>query len=160
MENLPFLEAEYITRKEFHDSRVSYVSHIKGAIANGFYVYLLIDWDEDSKDRRALLNVSDKSGAGRIRAYQEHEKEFWINLIIPGSQKRNISLYFVDYERRDTDLRIKAFSKYDYTVYWNQELKHIDEGVYVSLLLVGDVIISVKKEKGRLAVISGIFFQD
>ena len=58
------------------------------------------------------------------------------------------------------DLRIKAFSKYDYTVYWNQELKHIDEGVYVSLLLVGDVIISVKKEKGRLAVIGGIFFQD
>lgn len=121
--------------------------------------YVLV-WDEDSKDRRALLNVSEKSEAGRIMAYQEHEKEIWINLIIPGSQKRNVSLYFVDYERWDTDLRIKAFSKYDHTVYWNQELKHIDEGVYVSLLLVGDVIISVKKEKGRLAVISGIFFQD
>lgn len=117
--------------------------------------YLLI-WDSDSLDERALMNpVTDK----RIMAYQENEKEFDINIIIPGQIDREVTLYFVDYERFCTELTVQVFEKSSNQLLNQIKLVELKEGMYITYKARGDIIFKIHKEAGRLALVSGIFFQ-
>ena len=113
-------------------------------------------WDTDSLDERALVNPLTNK---RIMVYQENEKEFDINIMISGQIKREVSLYFADYERLNTDLTLQVFAKNSTKLLNETKLTHVDDGVYITYQMLGDIVVKVHKEKGRLALISGLFFQ-
>ncbi len=116
----------------------------------------LLVWDSDSTDERALENPATNR---RIMVYQENDKEFDINIIIPGQLKRRVTLYFVDYERFNTELIVQVLDKNTNKLLGETKLVQVDAGVYVTYRACGDIILKIRKVKGRLALVSGIFFQ-
>ncbi len=117
--------------------------------------YLLV-WDSDSWDERALVNPATGK---RIMVYQESKDEFCVNVIIAGQISREITLYFADFERFHTDLRIEVFNKLHHKLLDTVKLNRVDDGLYLTFKALGDILFKIFKESGRLAFVSGIFFQ-
>lgn len=117
--------------------------------------YLLV-WDSDSWDERALVNPATGK---RIMVYQESKDEFCVNVIIAGQISREITLYFADFERFHTDLRIEVFNKLHHKLLDTVKLNRVDDGLYLTFKARGDILFKIFKESGRLAFVSGIFFQ-
>ncbi|WP_124068397.1 hypothetical protein [Clostridium sp. E02] len=115
----------------------------------------LLIWDTKSIDKRALSRCSKDN---RIMAYKENENEFEINLILPGNKLYNISFYFVDYEMWDLELKVEVWSKNKKRKFIELNVGNVSEGKYATFLLKGDLIFKIIKIKGRLATVSGVFF--
>ena len=117
---------------------------------NAYYVSVL----RNSADNRGLIRVNNDSN--RLCAYYLNHIEF--NIEIQVVQNRNISLYFVDYDRLNRVQKIVVQSKKTGSSLVECVIKEFESGIYMVFDVNEDIIISIKCVEGPDAVLSGIFF--
>ncbi len=112
-------------------------------------------WSTSTTVRQALQNPG---GSGRIEASWYSTTSFTVNLNLTDGQEHDIELYVLDLQSSPSRVeQIQISDAATGTVLSTETVSSFTGGVYLNWKVSGDVVITITRESGVNAVLSGIF---
>jgi hypothetical protein len=110
-------------------------------------------WTAASAEARVLQRAN---GAGRIAACW-YSGGFEVDLKTPAGEARNLSLYFLDWDRAGRAQRVEILDGHSRATLHTRELSGFGEGTWLRYAVSGHVAIRVTRVQGNNAVLNGLF---
>jgi hypothetical protein len=102
--------------------------------------------------------LQNPSGSGRIAACWWSGTSFTVDVVLTDGQSHNLELYFLDWDANGRSEQIQLSDPNSYAVLSTQTVASFQGGVYLSYTIAGNVLITITKQAGANAVLSGLFF--
>jgi streptogramin lyase len=112
-------------------------------------------WAASTNVVQALQNPS---GSGRVAAAWYASTSFTVDVDLTDGQSHNIELYLLDYDSNSRSEQIVFTDANTHAVLSTQTVSSFHTGVYMNYTISGNVLITITKEAGSNAVLSGLFF--
>ena len=119
---------------------------------SGYHKYI---WTTQTTDVRALQNPG---GVGRVSACWFGYTSFTVNVNLNDGQSHVLSLYACDWDSKGRSEQIQISDAATGAVLDTESISSFSGGVYLTWAVGGNVAITVTKQAGPNAVLTGIFF--
>jgi YDG domain/Bacterial Ig-like domain (group 3)/MBG domain (YGX type) len=106
----------------------------------------------------ALPALQNPSGSGRIAAAWYASTSFTVDVDLIDGLSHNLELYFLDYDTTSRSEQVVLSDANTHAVLSTQTVSSFHTGVYLSWTIAGNVLITITKQAGPNAVLSGLFF--
>ncbi len=111
-------------------------------------------WAANPSSPRAL---QDTGGAGRMAACWYSSTSFTVDVNLSDGQAHDLELYFVDWDSTSRSEQVQISAAGSGIVLDTETVSSFTSGVYLEWQVSGDVVITITKEAGANAVLSGLF---
>ena len=112
-------------------------------------------WAANSTDPRALQNAG---GSGRIAACWYSASSFTVDVNLTDGQTHDLELYFLDWDSTARGETVQISNASTGAVLNTETVTSFHSGVYLDWAVSGNVDITVTRQAGANAVLSGLFF--
>ena len=111
-------------------------------------------WATSTTDPRALQVAG---GASRIAAAWYSATSFTVDVNLTDGQTHDLELYFLDWDKQGRSEQVQISNATTGAVLDTQTVSSFQSGVYLDYAVSGNVVITITKEAGTNAVLSGLF---
>ena len=112
-------------------------------------------WAGSSTDPRAL---QDAGGSGRIAACWYSPSSFTVDVNLTDGQTHDLELYFLDWDSTARSETVQISNASTGAVLNTETVTSFHSGVYLDYAVSGNVDITITRQAGANAVLSGLFF--
>jgi hypothetical protein len=113
-----------------------------------------ITWAASTTDPRGLVGLS---GTGRVAAAWSSTTSFTVNVNLADGAAHDLALYVVDWDNHGRSEGIQITNAASGAVLDTETVSSFAGGVYLNWRVSGNVVITVTRQAGPTAVLSGIF---
>ncbi len=111
-------------------------------------------WASSTTDPRRLQVAG---GASRIAATWYSATSFSVDVNLTDGQQHDLELYFLDWDRQGRSEQVQISNAATGAVLSTQTVSSFQSGIYLDYAISGNVLITITKEAGTNAVLSGLF---
>ncbi len=111
-------------------------------------------WASSTTDRRALQVPG---GSGRIAATWFSTTSFTVDVDLTDGQTHDLELYFLDWDKQGRSEQVQITNAATGAVLSTQTVSSFQSGIYLDYTISGNVLITITREAGTNAVLSGLF---
>ncbi len=115
---------------------------------------LTYTWAASTTDQRALQTAG---GGGRIAACWYQATSFTVTVNLTDNQIHDLELYFLDWDNQGRSEQVQISSATTGAVLSTQSVSSFHSGAYLDYAVSGDVVITITRQAGPNAVLSGLF---
>ena len=111
-------------------------------------------WASGTTDPRALKTAG---GSSRIAAAWYQTTRFSVTVNLTDGQVHDLELYFLDWDKQGRSEQVQITNATTGAVLSTQSVSSFASGVYLDYAVSGDVVITITRQAGPNAVLSGLF---